>query len=265
MRCRSTRSAKPPWPRAIAFPRQPSIDRWLSRAIGENRKLLTVALWHLDRGVSLCALLGEGYVHLADLCFLKGQGQPERLAYLNQALTVRPYDGLVLLSAGSTTALRGDVDGMIAYWRPVLRCREQERQVMVRLLTSDADPGRGSARRFQPDLAAVRLLFSRYTELALPRQSQTVGTYYVRMLGQAIQQNNAESAAPLWFEMHRIYLAINQPAAAVDCLRRRVAGLPTDFEFRYVLGRQLIEQQQFTEAEQQLKWCAPAASGTPGR
>ena len=77
------------------------LDQWLTRAIGENRRLLSVALWHLDRGLSLCALLGEGYVHLADLCFLKGQGQSERLAYLNQSLKVCPYDGIVLLSAGT--------------------------------------------------------------------------------------------------------------------------------------------------------------------
>jgi O-antigen ligase/tetratricopeptide (TPR) repeat protein len=231
------------------------LDEWLNRAIGENRRLLNVALWHLDRGISLCALLGEGYVHLADLCFLKGQGQAERLAYLNQALAVRPYDGVVLLSAGSAAALRGDVDGMIGYWRPVLRCRDQERQAMVRLLTAMPIPVEEVLSAFQPDLPAVRLLYNRYTQFALPQQLQTVGAYYVQVLGQAIQRTDAEAAAPLWFEMHHVYRAIHQPEAAIDSLRHAVAGRPTDFDFRYVLGQRLIEQQQFSEAEQQLNWC----------
>ena len=232
------------------------LDAWLNRAIGENRRLLTAALWHLDRGISLCALMGEGYVHLADLCFLKGQGQPERLAYLNQALTVRPYDGVVLLSAGSAAALRGDVDGMIAYWRPVLRCRDQERQAMVRLLTAMPIPVEEVLSAFQPDLPAVRLLYARYARMALPQPLQIVATYYAEVLGRAIQQKDAESAAPLWFEKADVYHSLNQPAAAVDCLQHAVAGRPTDFQFRYVLAQRLNEQQQFTEAERQLKWCA---------
>ncbi|HEX4145198.1 MAG TPA: O-antigen ligase family protein [Pirellulales bacterium] len=232
------------------------LDAWLNRAIGENRRLLSAALWHLDRGISLCALMGEGYVHLADLCFLKGQGQAERLAYLNQALTVRPYDGVVLLSAGSAAALRGDVDAMIAYWRPVLRCRQQERQAMVRLLTAMPIPVEEVLSAFQPDLPAVRMLYARYSQMGVPQPLQVIGAYYVQGLGQAIQRSDAESAAQLWFEMHHVYHAMNQPAQGVECMRRAVAGRPTDFNFHFVLAQRLNEQQKFAEAEQELKWCA---------
>ncbi|HTU27105.1 MAG TPA: O-antigen ligase family protein, partial [Pirellulales bacterium] len=231
------------------------LDAWLARAIGENRRMLNVALWHLDRGVSLCALLGEGYVHLADLCFLKGQGQAERLAYLNQALKVRPYDGVVLLAAGSAAALRGDVEGMISYWRPVLRCRHQERMAMVRLLTAMPIPVDEVLTAFQPDLASTRMLYHRYADMNVQPQVQAIGAYYVGQLGQAIRRSDADAAAQLWFEMHHVYLAIHQPAAAITCLKHAVAGRPSDFEFHYVLGLRELDQKQFAEAETQFRWC----------
>ena len=126
---------------------------------------------------------------------------------------------------------------------------------MVRLLTAMPIPVEEVLQAFQPDLPAIRLLFNRYTQSVAQGQLQVVGTYYTQVLRQVIQRSESESAAQLWFEMHHVYLTINQPSAAVDCLRRRVEGRPAEFQFRYALGLVLNDQQQFTEAEQQLKWC----------
>jgi O-antigen ligase/tetratricopeptide (TPR) repeat protein len=231
------------------------LNQWLDRAIGENRRLLTAALWHLDRGISQCALLGEGYVHLADLCFLKGQGQAERLAYLDQALKVRPYDGIVLLAAGSAAALRGDVEAMIGYWRPVLRCRQQERIAMVNLLTAMPIPIDEVLTAFQPDLRSVRLMFGRYSQMFPPEQMQPIYASYSRLLNAAIQDVDEEHAAPLWYEMYLIYQHAGQKQAGVECLQRAAAARPTDFDTRFALGTRLNDLGRFGEARPHLEWC----------
>jgi tetratricopeptide (TPR) repeat protein len=243
------------------FHSKEEMDAWLDRAIGENRRLLAAALWHLGRGMAQCPLLGEGYIHLADLCFLKGQGPPERLAYLNQALQVRPYDGVVLLAAGSAAALRGDVDAMIACWRPVLRCREQEKMAMVRLLTSMPIPIEDVLSAFEPNLPATRALFWRYSETTPHDQLGPLYAYYSKLLSQAMEGLDREKAAPLWREMYDIYAQAGRPDEAINCLREAVAGRPADFDTRLALGVQLNQRGRFAEARQQLEWCVERRPG----
>ena len=238
------------------FTSREQLDTWLSRAIGEHRRLLDQALWHLQRGLSRCPLLGEAYIHLADLCFLKGQGDAEKIAYMQQALKVRPYDGVVLLAAGSAAALRNDLNGMIAYWGPVLRCRKQERLAMVKLLTMAPVSVENVLQFFQPDLTAVRLMFAKYNQIAPPEQLQPLYAYYVEKLRLATRDQDAETAAPLWYEMHDLYFRLNRPREAIECLKRAVAGRPSDFQYRLSLGIRLMEQHQFADAERHLNWCA---------
>jgi tetratricopeptide (TPR) repeat protein len=238
------------------FKTRADLDAWLARAIGEHRKLLNVSLWHLHRAVSSCPLLGEAYVHLADLCFLEGAGDAEKAAYLQQALSVRPYDGVVLLAAGSAAALRNDINGMIAYWSPVLRCRQQERQAMVKLLTMAPVSVESVLRFFQPDLSAVRLMYDKYNQIAPPEQLQPLYAYYAEKLHAAIKKSNEDEAAPLWFEMHGVYRRMNRAPQTLECLKRAVAGRPGDFDYRFRLGLEFVEQKQFAEAECHLDWCA---------
>ena len=209
------------------FTSRVQLDAWLTRAIGDHRRLLDQALWHLHRGLSQCPLMGEAYVHLADLCFLEGHGDAQKTAYMQQALKVRPYDGIVLLAAGIAAALRNDINGMIAYWGPVLRCRQQERLAMIKLLTMSPVSVETVLQLFQPDLAAVRLMFAKYNQIAPPEQLQPLYAYYAEKLKAATRNLDNEAAASLWFEMHDIYLKMNRPQEAIECLKLR-GGRPTE-------------------------------------
>jgi O-antigen ligase len=231
------------------------LDDWLDRAVGAHRKLLDVALWHLHRGLSLSPLMGEGYVHLADLCFLEGAGPAAKTANLDQALKVRPYDGVVLLAAGSAAALRQDVDGMLDYWRPVLRCREQERRAMVKLLISSQLPLDVVLEQFQPDLAATRLMNELYAQAMPIDQMQPLLVHYGQLLQDTIRGADAETAAPQWVELHGVFRALNRPTEMIECLRHALAGRPSDFEMHRMLGQRLCEQGEFAAAEEQLNWC----------
>ncbi len=167
----------------------------------------------------------------------------------------------MLLTAGSAAALRGDVDAMIGYWRPVLRCRLQERLAMVRLLTAAPISVEEVLRCFEPDLSATRLLYNRYNQLTTPDHLQPLYAYYGQLLQQAINGADEEQAAPLWFEMHELYHSLGQAKPAIECLQRSLVGRPTDFDTRFILGVRLNEQGKFAEAKKQLEWCTQRRPG----
>jgi tetratricopeptide (TPR) repeat protein len=237
------------------FHSREELDAWLDRAIGEHRKLLDLALWHLHRGLAQNALMGEGYIHLSDLCFLEGASRPVKTAYLEQALKVRPNDGVVLLAAGSAAALRQDAETVLKYWRPVLRCREEERRAMARLLVSTQLPLEFVLEQFQPDLPATRLLYEQYSPLVPPEALQPLLAYYGQSLQQKIRLLDAEGAAPLWLELHSVFGQLHRPQQAIECLQHAIAARPSDFDIRYALGRELCSQGDFVAAEPHLRWC----------
>ncbi|HEY1785505.1 MAG TPA: hypothetical protein VGG30_08150, partial [Pirellulales bacterium] len=237
------------------FHSREELDAWLDRAIGNHRKMLDLALRHLHRGLSQNALMGEGYVHLSDLCFLEGASRPVKAAYLEQALKVRPNDGVVLLAAGSAAALRQDADAVLKYWRPVLRCREEERRAMARLLVSTQLPLEFVLEQFQPDLPATRLLYDQYAPLVPPAALEPLLAYYGQSLQQKIRLVDAEAAAPLWLELHSVFNRLHRPAQALECLQRAIAARPGDFDIRYTLGHELKNQGDFVAAEPHLRWC----------
>ena len=212
-----------------------------NRAIGEHRRILDLALWHLHRGLRQDALLGEGYIHLADLCFLEGAARPVKTAYLEQALKVRPNDGVVLLAAGSAAALRQDADAVLKYWRPVLRCREEERRAMARLLVSTQLPLEFVLEQFQPDLPATRLLYQQYVPLVATEALQPLLAYYGQSLQQQIRLLDAEAAAPLWFELHGVFHKLQRPAETIECLQRSLAARPSDFDIALRAGTRAVQ------------------------
>jgi predicted Zn-dependent protease len=109
--------------------------------------------------------------------------------------------------------------------------------------------------QFQPDLQATRLMYEQYTETAPIDQLQPLLAYYGQMLQEAIRVADAETAAPLWVELHSVFRGLNRPTEMLECLRRAVAGRPSDFNIRLMFGRRLCEQGEFAAAEEQLNWC----------
>jgi hypothetical protein len=238
------------------FHSQAELNAWLDRSIGERRQLLDLAAWHLRRGLAQCPLLGEGYIHLADVCFLDGADRLTKQAYLEQALKVRPNDGVVLLAAGSAAALRQDADGVLKYWRPVLRCREDERRAMVQLLILTQLPLDFVLEQFQPDLTATRLIYQLYSQQVPAQDLKPLLVYRGKLLETAIRGAEPDAAARLWVELHDVFAGLERPAEKLQCLRRAAALLPNDFALRFSLAQELSQAGAFADAESQLQWCA---------
>ena len=97
--------------RPNSFKSSVDVMRWASVALGTREEgqvgatryeLLVGATQHAHRAMDLCPLQGEGYLPLVQFAFLDGPEAelPNRAAYMKQALTVRPYHGDVLRTAG---------------------------------------------------------------------------------------------------------------------------------------------------------------------
>lgn len=205
--------------------------------------------------VQLCPLSGEGYIYLAELCFLNGGDRQTRSAFVQQALRVRPYDPPVLLAAGNEAALAGDLATALDNWRMVFEAGPDEREQLVSLLVADRVPIERVLEHFQPDLEAVRVLDSKYTDLLVGDSLANFLQYYLRVGERTAGELGEAEAAPLWAEMNGIYKRLGQPDKSLRCLRRAAAGRPDDVQIRSTLAFRLFDEQQYAEAEMHLKWC----------
>jgi len=245
------------------FASRAELDAWLTRAIGETRHYLDGALWHTRRGLSLCPLQGEGYIYLAELCFLQGASPKVKPAYVAQALKVRPYNGKVLFAAGNEAALSGDLQKAVTYWKQSFKSGPEEQVELINLLASNRVPPAFLLQNFEPDLPALRLMEAKYIELRQPGELQQVLGYLVRAAEKQLAQANEDQAVYLCLELHQAYRSLNNPAAALECVRRAAAIRPNDYEVRFALGVSLVEQRKFEEAETHLDWCAQRRPDDP--
>ena len=201
--CRSTRTTKTRcrW-RRFATPRlqarstcgDAEVQQWLTRCLGRRRQTLDLALQHARRGLELCPLQGEGYLHLAELAFLEGADAAAKTAYIDQALRVRAYDGAVLFEAGREAWLAADFARGIDYWQRSFRSGRTQQKQLIGLL-ADRVPVAFILETFAPDLYALRILHARYRELDQPEPLEEFRRHYARVVEQKAQGLSGKEAA----------------------------------------------------------------------
>jgi predicted Zn-dependent protease len=117
---------------------------------------------------------------------------------------------------------------------------------------------------FEPDLAALRRLHAQYRNLTPPDNLKKFIKSYVAKAEQAAEQSKSRSAAALWLEAHGLWLQLDDIPGACEAARMAVAADPNHYEARRAWGTYLLEQQQFAEAEEALKWCQMRRPTDPG-
>jgi len=236
------------------FSSRAELDIWLIRSVGENRKLLEKALWHAHRGLQLCPLQGEGYIYLAELCFLEGGRATTRRAYVDQALKVRPYDGDVLLQAGKVASLRGDVAQAIDYWKRCFQSGGIHQLRLVRLLAGRL-PLTFVLDQFNPDLSGLKLLYLHYQHVSSPEELQLLSQRYVSRANSDLTREDGNKAARAWLFANRMYRDLGDTSRAIHSAQQAYAFSPESYQVRYALAKSLLETKQFSEAETHLRWC----------
>lgn len=273
---------------AAGFTSREAVQEWLSRAIGDGHRDLGRAWEHARRAVGLAPTQGEGYLYLAQLCFLGGpQATVAKKAYLAQALRVRPFDGTVLFEAGKDASLAGDVPRALDYWRMSFRNSASHRNQLIELLAGRVPIG-FFLEGLQPDLDALRTLHTRYTVLATPEQRELLRAIYLQ--NTATESRNAEQDAAaatawlrgqlaelrvcflraaqieaerldgrpsafVWLEIAGLQQQMGDPASGLQSLEKAIRADPNHFRVRYSMAVSLADAGRFEEAQTHANWC----------
>ena len=230
---------------------------WLDRVLGDQRKQLDLALEHTRRSLALCPLQGEGYLHLAELSFLEEtDAEMAKTAYIDQALRVRAYDGVVLFEAGREAWLARDEQRGLAYWKRSFLCGREHQKRLIALLAGRV-PLDYVLKNFEPDVYAMRFLHARYRQFeeSDPIELERFRRHYVQILQIEADKLDGEQAAGLWLEGRWVNDLLGELDAAVECGRNAMRYDPNNFDVRYGLGMSLWKQMNYAEAEKHLSWC----------
>ncbi len=240
---------------ASQFPSRAALNEWLDRAIGQHRVYLDKALWHARRGLQLCPLQGEGYIYLAELCFLAGAPTSATSAYVGQALKVRPHDGKVLFMAGKEALLKNELESAIGYWQQSFRSGTSHQRLLARLLAGRL-PVAFLLENIQPGLDAWQPLFDEYIRLDQPQELRQLCDYYVALAeGESVSGPDPRWVR-VWLAMHNIYRELGEHDAAHSCVQRAIEIAPYHYIARRALAYSELQRGNILDAETHLKWCA---------
>ncbi len=240
---------------ASPFSSREEQNGWLAVVLGENRSYLDRAMYHAKQGLRLCPLQGEGYVHLAELAFLDSSSAQLKHAYVDQALRVRPHEGVVLFAAGGEAALAGDITRALELWKRAFHQAPDQQTRIIELLAPQM-PADAFSQHFEPDLPATGRLYWFYRKNNQIEQARCVGTNYAAMLeSEAMHQTGAEAAAK-WDEARSVHDFLGNQEKALDCARNAVAQAPDDFAKHRILASALMRRGLYDEAIRELQWCS---------
>jgi len=238
---------------ASQFPTRAAQDQWLAAVMGDNRRLLDRALLHAQRAVRLCPLQGEGYVYLAELAFLNGASPELKHAFVNQALRVRPYSGLVLLAAGGEAALAADNERALALWKQAFHLAPEQQTQIIGFLAASM-PADAFLDYFRPDRAGLGKLYSFYRDRALVEPAQYVGVRYVAELEREARHADGSAAAAFWDQASGVHAYLRDANKAAECARNAVFHSADDFGLHQRLAAALLNNHEYDEAVSELQW-----------
>ncbi len=243
---------------ASKFPTRQAQEQWLALAVGENKHLLDLALKHCHRALRGSPLQGDGYIYLAELCFLEGPSATAKNAYIDQASRVRPNSSGVAFVVGLERALVHDVDGLLKYGRKAFRQDPRVRLMIIEKF-SQILPGEVFIQHFQADIEALRKLKTNYQRIGQTDDAQAIARHLASEL--ASQLMNAASPADrpgnarVWFELQGLHDFLQDHPAALQCAQRAVELDAANFDYRSTLANLLLQGQDYSAAIDELQWC----------
>jgi O-antigen ligase len=239
---------------ASQFDTSESRDNWLSAVLSENRLWLDLAHWHTRQALLQCPLFGDGYVYLAELGFLQGDDAEAKHAFIQQALTVQPYSGVVLVSAGSEAALAGDADQALELWKRAFHQDRHQRRQIIEMLAAEM-PATDFVEHFQPGTDGLAQLFSYYRRQNLGAQALQMADAYANSLQADAERLGGEQGSRSWIQAASVHEFAGNLENFLSAARYAVLLAPNDFDNRRLLIRALLKNEAYAEAVEQLQWC----------
>ena len=238
---------------ASRFASADELRAWMIRAFGDNSDLLYRAYHHARCALQLSPLEGEGYLLLADLCFLEGKSSPAVEALVNQALVVRPYDGDVLYQAGKQWLLSRP-DEALKLWAAAFHLPGDHQREIIRLMAGRV-PAVSFVQIIEPDWEQLYNVWTYYREVGSPEDWQAIEQYARGRAEHDAAQQPPELAVRTWLRLGMMQRELGLDAEAVESLNTGNAIYPNYFHIRHHLGLALMDIQQPEAAEPHLRWC----------
>ena len=226
---------------------------WLERAVGPNLKYLDAASKHATKALQLCPLQGAGYIHLAELQFLKNLDPSHPQEFLKQAQLVRPFSAQVQFVVGREALIEGRLEDAIIAWKDAFHTsRVYQDQILDHLVgTASADL---ILKSLEPNIEELERLEARYRQ-----QQESEYVVVVRAYANALKVDaeQPECVHPV----ERIlaaavaYSRLNELSEADLCFRKAIEKDRSSVAARRGYGVFLYQQQQFSRAAEHLQWC----------
>jgi O-antigen ligase/tetratricopeptide (TPR) repeat protein len=238
-----------------AFASPDDFQAWLNRAFGADVELLRKALHYAHRTVELCPFQGEGYLYLADLCFLKRAPRAAIDAYVDQASRVRPYDKNVLTKCGLQELLRGQPDAALEMWSRCFNTPGSHQGEIVFRLVAAGMPANVLLSKLQPDWRTLHEVWTQYRKLGTPQDLAELLSYAAEVTPGEIGSERGTRPAYVWYWNAMMYADVERTGEALVCLERAYACDPHQYPIRFALAKALLAAGRMPEAEPHVRWC----------
>lgn len=239
---------------ASQFTSRAQMDAWLAKAFGPAREHLNEALTHARQAALWCPLHGATYVRLAALTFLHGPQTPDKDLCLQQALTLRPFDGTLLFEVGQEASLAGDSRTAYSLWKRSFQCGSRHQERLIRQLAPQL-PADALLEIFPMETPSLARLETEYRRLQQPEDLKIVLTAHAQAAGRQAANLTDAAAANAWQEAARAYRELGETDACVAALQEALRWDASNYDVRYKLGTCLFNAKRYPEAEEHLTWC----------
>jgi O-antigen ligase/tetratricopeptide (TPR) repeat protein len=239
---------------ASRFPTKEAQDEWLAIAVGENTKLLDLALRHCRLGLQGCPLQGDGYIYLTDLSFLEGSRQELKAQYIAQAQKVRPYSGVVLFASGQEAALTGDLESAVTYWKRAFH-HSPEIQLLIVEAFAPLVPVEIFVEQFAPKTNGLARLYHYYRNLNRLDDAGIVGEKYLEALSQDIALADQVEQSNIWYRAYAVHAHLGRRDQARECAKRAVDLDTSSYLKHRALAAACLNTERYSEAVDALQWC----------
>ena len=242
--------------KASQFESQAATREWLNRAVGENVKLLRLAIKTFRKALRESPLRAESYIELVELGFVVGMSESTEATYVRHASRLRPRDSKILFAVGREALLKGDSDRAMESWRIAFQQSASLRKIIAELLASQLEPAY-LLDKLAPDWNSIALLAGAFERAGRQNEAHELWNRYIRDGRRRLKVSMDDTEyLNVVLNLRDAHQAMRESGHGIRMMTLGLKRLPDSFPLRITLGRDLFTQGRYVEAADHLQWCA---------
>jgi O-antigen ligase/tetratricopeptide (TPR) repeat protein len=244
---------------AADFSSRDELMSWLRSIAPDDAGELELAGEEARRAVNNCPLAGDAWCVLAALSFLHSPDRAQGLAFIEQAVLVRPADGRVLFEAGNQAALEGDHNRAIDWWRRSFASGPVMRGQILGILSGLKIAPLAACDLLAPDLDGLRAIDAAWSGRAAETDLREVRKRRLAAVLAATEpvtaQDDRARLTALNLEAAGLQERLGEAAAARESLVAALQIAPGFYPAHLALADHAIRQADWATARSEIDWC----------